>query len=147
MMRFKKILTLVVLTLVTVLVPAGARAASTPNLFLHTFATPTSFSEADNAACPPSLGTVIYVTSCDEYQITATNIGASATSGSPITLTDTLPEGLEAIAIQAELKLLNTEPLLLTGSTAKTQECKIEVNKRTVSCKFLHIVHPDEALS
>lgn len=137
--------------------PPALAAAPAPNLALHTFATPTSFSEADGKLCKESPGNP-YVSRCDEYQVTATNSGSLASSGA-ITFTDTLPANLEVIAVQAELKRLSTSPICLFGSASGcANDCTVEA-ARIIKCKLSLIeippskaavalkVNPDETLA
>ncbi len=65
-------------------------AAPAPDLAIHSFATPSSFSPGDNTTCEHSGEPLV----CDAYQVTVTNTGSLPTDGSPITVTDTLPAGL-----------------------------------------------------
>src|SRR6185312_15698010 len=61
-----------------------------PGLTIHSFATPSHFSQADSGVeCFESPGGV-----CDVYQITVTNSGAAPTEG-PVTITDALPANLK----------------------------------------------------
>jgi uncharacterized repeat protein (TIGR01451 family) len=68
---------------------SSATAAPAPAWSFGSIAVPTNFA-------PGSGGE-------DSYQVTATNIGGAATNGSPITLTDTLPAGLEVERVELEL--------------------------------------------
>ena len=75
---------------------AGSASAATasPGWTLESFASPTNFSEAGNATCE---GGSVQET-CQSYEVTAANAGSEPTSG-PVTIEDTLPEGLSVIRI------------------------------------------------
>jgi hypothetical protein len=74
-------------------VPAAAKAATpAPGWTLDSFAIPTNFSPADNAACLSTLSR--QHPKCDAYQVTTTNAGDQPTDGSTVTLSDALPAGL-----------------------------------------------------
>jgi hypothetical protein len=120
---------------------AGSALGATPSahLDLHTFATPTSFSAADNQTCEETISPLLYVTACDEYQVTVRNSGSVATSGATIFLTDTLPPGLTVFAIQAIRELPSQESVELTS------DCKAEASV-TVRCKFPFRLGPEESL-
>ncbi len=72
---------------------SAAAATAAAGFSIHSFATPTDFSTADDAACSfrrneqggPS---------CDSYEVTAKNVGSEPTDGSAVVLTDALPAGL-----------------------------------------------------
>lgn len=70
-------------------------AWGSPAWSLHAFATPSSFTAADNAECLNHLHedkkTKVV---CDAYRVTATDAGAAPTDGSPITLEQALPAGV-----------------------------------------------------
>jgi hypothetical protein len=63
---------------------------------ISSVAQPTNFSGDDNALCARSS-----VPFCDHYTVTITNVGSMPTSG-PLVITDTVPHGLKAIALQGE---------------------------------------------
>jgi hypothetical protein len=118
----------------------GTASAATPepNLKLHVFATPTSFSAADTAECESRLQPILYVSPCDEYQVTVTNAG-SVTDSTTIVLNDTVPPGLKIVGIQAQQNVFAGPPTQLTG------DCKVEAAV-AVHCKFPVHLAPDEAL-
>ena len=58
---------------------------------ITSLARPTNFTEADNQRCEQSGGEAF----CDSYMVTVTNSGSQATDGTPVTITDTLPRGVE----------------------------------------------------
>jgi uncharacterized repeat protein (TIGR01451 family) len=78
-----------------ILQTGSAVAAPVASWRLESFATPTDFSAADNAACTPQSLSAETVP-CDAYTVTATDAGAAPTDGSDVTLADTLPAGLTA---------------------------------------------------
>jgi uncharacterized repeat protein (TIGR01451 family) len=79
---------------------AVAEAAPSAAWSIDSVAYPSDFSTADNAACNalPSL------VACDSYTVTATNVGAKATGGGTVTLTDTLPAGLTPLRVSLFLE-------------------------------------------
>lgn len=116
----------------------GATPAA--RLELHTFATPTSFSAADNQPCEETISFLSTTpTACDVYQVTVRSIGSLATSGATINLTDTLPAGLTVRQIEAEKQIPNALPVGLTS------DCKVEASI-TVRCKFPLRLGPGESI-
>jgi hypothetical protein len=67
--------------------PAGAAAG--PGWSFDSVAVPTNFTPGSGAE--------------DSFQVTAVNIGAAATDGSPIALADTLPTGVEVSRVELQL--------------------------------------------
>jgi hypothetical protein len=114
-------------------------ASPAARLELHTFATPTSFSAADNVPCEETIQAILYQTACDEYQVTVSNSGAAATSGATIVLSDTIPAGLKVVAFQALRELPSVESVELNS------DCKIE-SSVNVRCKFPLRLGPEESL-
>jgi len=71
----------------------GALAASPgPAWEISSIAHPTNFSMEDNVQCAR-----ISQSLCDQYLVTVTNVGGGPTSG-PVTIVDTLPQGLKPVA-------------------------------------------------
>lgn len=75
-----------------------ARAASAAGWRVDEPSLPTVFSEAQTAECTNSLQRQEQL--CDSYQVTATNAGAAATNGSPVTIADALPAGLKVQRVE-----------------------------------------------
>jgi hypothetical protein len=75
-------------------VPASAYAAPSPAWRIESFAAPTNFSPAQNAACLAETVTTNSFPACDYYVVTATDVAATPTDGEAITLADALPAGL-----------------------------------------------------
>lgn len=67
---------------------------------ISSVAHPTNFSVEDNTKCATQHGFPL----CDQYLVTFTNVGSEPSSG-PVTIVDTLPQGLEAVGASDE----NTE--------------------------------------
>ncbi len=126
----------VLLTLALIVLPAASLpAASTaappgPAWNISTaILTPSNLTPGDNSAV---------------YSIVATNIGSKATSGSPFTVTDELPEGLS----------LNTNPPLHQSNLHMFDESNqngienevLSCDKATVSCSGATKVNPGERL-
>jgi hypothetical protein len=72
-------------------IPAGAVTAA-PGYSIGSFAMPTNFSAAHNAACLQSINGA--EPECDGYQVTVANVGSRPTDGTAVTLTDLLPQGV-----------------------------------------------------
>ncbi len=70
---------------------SSAGAVGVPAWGIDSFATPTGFSTSENAACEAAM---VKLEHCDTLAVTVTDIGAKPTSGSAVTITDTLPPGL-----------------------------------------------------
>src|SRR6204780_4046210 len=121
----------------SMLASSGRAAEPAPNLALHVFSTPSSFSTTQNKACMDPTG--FFTSVCAVYQVTAVNTGSVATNGSTIVLSDALPPGVEAVAPQAELRLVGAHPAPLS------RDCTIEAAV-LVKCRFPVQVRPDEML-
>jgi hypothetical protein len=74
------------------LLGAAPALAASPSWRVEATSTPTNFAAVDNATCAGA-GIGQY-TPCDALRTYVTNVGAGATDGSPITITDDLPPGL-----------------------------------------------------
>ncbi len=83
---------------VFVLGGGSAAASAAAGFTIHSFATPTDFSTADDAAC--SFSRTGRGPQCDSYEVTVRNAGSEPTDGSTIMLTDTLPAGLTLKGIE-----------------------------------------------
>ncbi len=70
-------------------VATPASAAPGPGWEISSVARPTNFSSTENTSCPKGLRET-----CDRYLVTLTNVGASASDGSPIVIKDALPAQL-----------------------------------------------------
>jgi hypothetical protein len=125
-------------------VQAQAAPLSTPAFAVHSFAIPANFSTATNADCQKSFSAEIAL--CDSYQITIPDIGAMRTNGSAITVSDTLPAGLEAKFVHFSVTAPATTPedrsnaCTLSPLRCKFQSEEFEGKKRTA------ILKPDEFL-
>jgi hypothetical protein len=113
----------------------GSAALAAPpaqRLALHGLQLPSSFSAADNARCEAE-----GLKFCDDFQITATDVGDHATAGA-ITLTDTLPAGLKAREVEFIKNILGGNVEIISP------ECKIEA--QTVKCRHTAALQPDQSL-
>jgi hypothetical protein len=82
----------------------GALATSLgPAWEISSVAHPTNFSIADNAKCARTSAPL-----CDQYVVTLTNVGGGTTNG-PVSIVDTLPQGLKPVVNGAHGKYLETE--------------------------------------
>ena len=75
---------------------SASAATAGPGFTLDSVAAPTNFSESENAECTANYEGAPY---CDTYRVSAMNAGSDPTSG-PVTLTDTLPQGVTARKIE-----------------------------------------------
>lgn len=113
-------------------VSAGAASAATPDpgLTLTSVGQPTNFSSDLNAQCASDLASsnnhTVAAPDCDTYTVTATNVGAAATDGSPVTLTDTLPAGWSAQKVELYWSALPQTDLGFFCSTTPVQ-CTLPV--------------------
>jgi hypothetical protein len=109
--------------------PAGA-VTPAPHLVLHSVATPSVFSVADNTL-------ECRVTSCDSFEVTATNSGSRAAQG-PVVLTDELPSNL----------IVKRVTLNVFGPTAPTEEevGTCESATQPVTCEYSGELLPDHTL-
>jgi hypothetical protein len=122
--------------------------APAPGLTIHTIAAPSYFSQADDAACeattPSSeLLPPVHSPPCDEYRVTVTNSGGVAT-GSPVVITDEVPEGLEVLASNLLLAKNQLTPEGESPEGEETGECT--VTGRLVTCETGEQLLPDERL-
>jgi hypothetical protein len=87
------IVLIVLLASLLVGVPVASALAPAPGLVVEPLATPTVFSNADEAECLAHIAPGVSRPPCDTYQAWVRNDGAAATSG-PVTISETLPAGL-----------------------------------------------------
>jgi hypothetical protein len=134
------LLTTLGLALVSV---AGASAAPSAALGIHSLALPTRFSAMETAACEATTRKEEPV--CNSYAVSVTNVGSEATDGTPITLTDTLPPEV-SVSVNAS----GVPQLLLTNSGGSEGEnlahefCAVSAG--TVVCRVPQTLVPDERL-
>jgi hypothetical protein len=87
------------------LTPAFSQAAMpSAGWAISSMAEPSNFSAAQNVACeatPNARRDNLTGDPCDTYTVIARNIGSAASSG-PVTISDILPEGIEAKGVTAE---------------------------------------------
>jgi hypothetical protein len=77
-----------------------------PGWSISSLAQPTNFSSSDNTTCEKEAV-------CDTYTLTVANTGSKPTvsseeGGSPVTITDTLPPGLEVYAVKTRTRVNST---------------------------------------
>jgi hypothetical protein len=119
----RRVATVPVMFTVTVLVGVAVSSASAaapvpgPAWEVSSVAHPTNFSTADNARCNANPREF-----CDTYLVTLTNIGSKPTNGTPVVITDTLPEGLSARRIRGE----SLQPNGTTGWSCTSTICEYE---------------------
>jgi hypothetical protein len=119
--------------------PAAHAAAPAPRLQVHSFANPTSFSAADNAECLAEVQSFVTQSPCDFLQATVTNVGAAATRGAAIRLTDSLPGPLSVVELGSERQAPGQTPVNVTA------DCNVKAGP-LVSCSFPLKLQPDEAI-
>jgi hypothetical protein len=95
MIIFKRLFLLAALLLVLVPASASASVAASPGWQIESTALPTSFTPANNAACPASAAEVTNdgeaaIPVCDTYKVMARNAGSVPSEGA-VTLEDVLP--------------------------------------------------------
>jgi hypothetical protein len=101
---------------------------------MDSVAAPTNFLPvASNAACVKSIGSQIPL--CDTYEVSAMNAGGEPVDGSPVTLTDTLPQGLTAQRVELFLVTDRNPGGNFTGGAGETlNQSKLEELGDIVSC-------------
>jgi hypothetical protein len=139
--------------------PANA-ATGAPQWAITSLATPTDFTAAANpvpgSECAEDSGRIegLNSSSCDLYNVAATNVGAAPMKAKEVTLEDTLPPGLSVshvdlswIGIQAVSGHGNQENLNASG---KLCTISLPLVKCTLSASFFtalgHTLQPDDSL-
>jgi hypothetical protein len=117
--------TLTLTAALTTIAPAGASAALAPagHLSLHTFVPTVRFSPSENAECAATISEP--KPACDQYQIVVTNTGSRPLEP-PVTITDTVPAGLEILRTQ----------FLYNGISEAGDVGPCETVEQTVTCTF-----------
>jgi len=136
-------------------VSSASAATAGPGFTISSFAAPTHFSAAENTECEAHFEVYAY---CDSYQVFVTNAGSEPTDGgvggSPIVLTDTLPEGVtvRGLELQGLAPALLYTPLAPGvadaeggGAKAVTDE-HCGVSGRVVRCTWENALEPDALL-
>jgi len=114
---------------------AGEAIAATPGpgLRIDSLAAPTSFSAQDNTDCiSESQGFL-----CDVYEVRVTNAGSLPTDGSPLTIADTLPAGLQVQQIRFRF----------SGDEHSGKEYNGLCSIALVQCQWSDTLAPDERLT
>ncbi len=123
-----------------VLACTALAATPGPGWSIDSLAIPSSFSEAENAACAEKGDP------CDSFTVTIRNAGSRPTDGSAVTIADTLPEGLM-------VSPLGGAQLLWSGPGAREAGLEnidigflCETKVTPLQCQFPLPVGPDETL-
>jgi hypothetical protein len=126
---------------------AGSAHATTPSpgWTVDPVASPTNFSAANNTHCKETLE--FTPPECDTYSVDVINAGARATDGSPVRISDTLPEG---VTVQSIL-LFSFPPGRNPGEQNLASQAACKLVGRVVSCVLpneegLSTVEPDGTL-
>lgn len=107
-------------------VPVAGAATSGANWSIESLAYPSDFSVSDNALCEAYRPVELSEEACDTYAVTATNVGAAETGGTPVTLTDVLPAQVSMHSIA----------LFLEGSPAHQNENLAHDENKTTKKPF-----------
>jgi hypothetical protein len=114
-------------------------ATPAPGWTISAVAQPTNFSSARDAECETAVKTFGHELTgkkgmrCDRYLVTIRNEGAQATDGSTITISDTLPAGLTAVAMAA-------------GESESGAGLPLQCGLVSVACTFKEELLPGAAL-
>ena len=122
------------MTLVILAFAATSASAATaaPGWTLDSFATPTNFSAGETAECPVTDNEeTVARRRCDSYEVTATNAGSEPTDGGPVTLTDTLPEGVTVAEDRMFVRTGNQG----SGQVAENEQAKEYCTGEGVHCQ------------
>jgi len=133
-------------------------AVAGPGWTLDAQATPTEFFSSA-AATNECLARIETNPPCDTYRVSAMNAGSEPTNGAPITLTDTLPQGVNVQNIELTLvttgNTINKVGLIGGEDTAvfPTNEsalyavkCGVGAGPSEVRCSVSGVVEPDDRL-
>jgi hypothetical protein len=111
----------------------NATAAPAAGWTLSSLAQPTVFAHADNVGCESGKA-------CDEYAVTATNVGGVASSG-PLEIVAKLPAQLNAAAIGGELNYM-MRTFAARSISSSEGECQLAGGGREVRCSYSGEVPP-----
>ncbi len=114
-----------------------AAAASVPAWSISSAAYPSDFSLAENANCPAEP----FLTQCDTYAVTATDVGGGTASGT-VTLTDALPAGLTVRKVSLFFEVKGHENDDHSGACTTTPLVKCVITTSELEAN----IRPDQAL-
>jgi hypothetical protein len=138
----------VALFLVSALASTASAVEPAAGWALDSVATPTSFSVADTSACLAQSGPfgLLRPERCDAYHVNFMNSGSRETDGSPVVISDTLPEG---VTVQ-KIALFSNAPEALPSETNLESEAGCKVTGLVIRCELpaggQSIVLPDGVL-
>jgi hypothetical protein len=119
---------------------AGAAVVPAGRMSLHTFVPTVRFSAEDNTGCEASVHQHEEGkknVACDQYQVVVTDAGSLPVEG-PVTITDTVPEGLEVRSTQS----------VYTGiKEGEGEALACETVGQTVTCTFGEALAPARRLN
>jgi hypothetical protein len=148
------LVTLMVLSGLAFAATSASAATAGPGFTLDSVAAPTNFfsSATENTECIKEIEKEEEHPPCDAYEVSAMNAGSEPTkSGSPVTLTDTLPEGVTVRSVL--LYLVKTKQgAEITGRTIKqeAEDCSgsgyPSPSESVVQCTFPGAIPPDDQL-
>lgn len=121
---------------------SAAAAGSVASWNLHAVALPTNLqhpSAGEEAECAKSVGNT--TVNCPAYLVTAANVGAKATSGA-ITFEDTVPAGLEVLAVRLFLRDPTKVP---AESLLPPADCAAAANQ--ITCHYAGALAPEHGLA
>jgi hypothetical protein len=153
---FKRLLLLLPLLLLLVASASAQAVSAAPGWTLDSVANPTNFfsSAPETAECLKSVEEIEFSEDrpCDSYELSAMNAGSEPTDGSPVTLTDTLPQGVTVRRVELFLQengnTINRDGKIggrIEGEPA--EDCAGEghpaPSERVVQCTFPTVVPPN----
>ena len=112
---------------------SAVAAAPMPAWEVHSRAVPSNFSAAPEYGFPPG------------YSIAVRNAGSSASDGSPVTITDTLPTGVTAISVVGYDLGPGFKALTNNEQQPTPLECVLKLH--LVTCTDPHVVQPGDSLT
>jgi hypothetical protein len=120
-----------------------APQSKSPGFTLESYASPTLFSAEYDVNASLSPQAVAEATKSNVYVLTVRDSGSAPTNGSPITIVDTLPEGLTAVYVQAK-----ESRELVSGLEEgwPGEEPELSCSLLTVSCVYEKPLAPGEVL-
>ncbi len=102
---------------------SASAATAAPGWQIDSVAAPTNFSASQTAKCLEIRSLGSESPSCDAYEVSAMNAGSVPTDGGPVTLTDTLPQG---VTVRAVHFYLTTNPNTIgSGNTGEREAGEI----------------------
>jgi hypothetical protein len=120
---------------------AAAAVIAAPAWSLHSLTTPSDFSASQNTECS-NPGQAEPARVCDHFTVAAVDVGARPSDGTPITLTDTLPDGVTVKGVEFYWEGPGAEAFGVRGSNLGGI-CETEP---VVRCEFPLAVQPGDSL-